>query len=258
MSRPTLSWPVSILAGAGIIIMMLLINAITTPISARPNRQDCADGNPAYPVCQQDTQTSVAKTTFAGSCVDGNSAYPLCASQTAEAAANPSATAGGSNNSGGSSSAASPTFTTTPTATRTATAPTASAAVPTGTPTSTSTRTATAQAAATGGPADTSLPTPTPLIPADAPILICVPGERVEIAGETRPNLPLIVYFDQRAVGGGTSTSTGSYLLRMQLGDEAPGLYLVEVRERGSRTLIQQLGCDVPAFTPTATVPLVP
>lgn len=256
MTRPSLSWPISILAGAGVIIVLLLIHVITTPISARPNTVDCADGNPAYPACQKDTQTSEAKTTLANSCVDGNDAYPICLTQTAQGGSQPSATTGSS---GGSNNAPNntPTFTATPTTTNTATVVTASAPAATGTPTAT--RTATSQSAATtAGPADTSLPTPTPLIPADAPILICVPGERVEIAGETRPSIPLIVYFDQRAVGGGTSTSTGSYLLRMQIGDEAPGLYLVEVRERGSRALIQQLGCDVPAFTPTATVSLVP
>lgn len=256
MSRPNLSWPISILAGAGVIILMLFMNAVTAPISARPNLQDCVEGSSAYPLCQQQTQTSEARTALADACVSGNDAYPLCQTQTAQAGSQPSATTGSS---GGSSNTPNntPTFTTTPTATQTATATTASSAAPTGTPTAT--RTATSQGASTtSGPTDTSLPTPTPPIPADAPILICVPGERVEITGETRPSTPLIVYFDRRAVGGGTSSGTGSYLLRMQIGDEAPGLYLVEVRERGSRALIQQLGCDVPAFTPTATVPLVP
>lgn len=255
MSRPTLSWPISILAGAGVIICVLLISAISSPLgdSAGISFAQERTCSPDYPdACE--TQTAIAR-----ACVLGNSAYPVCETQTAEAAANPSATPSSTSGSTGGSAPSVASATTTPTATSTATRTTTTTVGSPAAATSTPTRTAASTAQATVSPAaDTSLPTPTPLIPADAPILICVPGERVEIAGETRPNIPLIVYFDQRAVGGGTSTGTGSYLLRMQIGDEAPGLYLVEVRERGSRTLIQQLGCDVPAFTPTATVPLVP
>lgn len=273
MSRPTLSWPVSILAGAGIIIAVLLISSLSSPLDSPLNRLLFAQEQGSVTPCPSDypkpcdrataeslvvtqrsqSQTALSESQTARASTCDTEAYPNCVAETA--AAQPSATtgsSGGNNNTTNNT----PTFTATSTATRAATGTAASAGSATGTPTST--RTATAQAAATGSPADTSLPTPTPLIPADAPILICVSGERVEISGETRPNIPLIVYFDQRAVGGGTSTGTGSYLLRMQIGDEAPGLYLVEVRERGSRTLIQQLGCDVPAFTPTATVPLVP
>jgi hypothetical protein len=86
----------------------------------------------------------------------------------------------------------------------------------------------------------------------------CIPGDVIVIEGTADPELALIVTFGDRPVGGGFTRNDGSYRIRLRIGDERPGIYLVQVQERATRNLIQEFNCQVPAFTPTPTPPPVP
>jgi hypothetical protein len=145
-----------------------------------------------------------------------------------------------------------------PTSTRTPTATTTNAATPT--------RTQTTESAQTATPTQTFAPSatrdlPTPTIE-DAKIaesaIDCIPGESISIEGETDPNMALIVTFGERPVGGGFSRRDGTYRIQLHIGDERPGLYPVQVEERDTNDIIQELLCRVPASTPTPTPLLVP
>jgi hypothetical protein len=97
-------------------------------------------------------------------------------------------------------------------------------------------------------------PTVTPALPAGVEALLCAPGSTVSLIGEAEPGLALLVYFDGRPVGGGFSRADGSYSIELLIGNERPGEYLVEVRERNTRDLIERTGCEVPGATPTPTL----
>lgn len=97
-------------------------------------------------------------------------------------------------------------------------------------------------------------PTPTPALPEGVAALVCVPGASVNLVGRAAPGTPLLAYFDGRPVGGGFSRADGGFSIDLLIGDERPGLYLVEVRERESLALVGQFGCEVPGGeTPTPT-----
>lgn len=83
--------------------------------------------------------------------------------------------------------------------------------------------------------------------------MLCQPGSDVIIEGLARPNTALLLFFNERPVGGTLSQMNGRYLAPMRIGRERPGLYLVEVRERDGLTLVRQLACAVPGSTPTPT-----
>lgn len=252
MSRPSLSWPVTILAGFAVLLAMLLIGSFSSgTTTAQP--QQCSKGNDAYPECV--TQTVAAERGFP--CEKGTQTYPVCATQTAQAqtdaAQPPDDDNDGNNNGSGNSQqpSATPTVTSTATFTPTATRTTIATSPTSVTPT-------TARPSATSARAEEASPTPTSLLPAGVETIACVPGETVDLRGEAAPNTALLLFFDGRAVGGGYSLSDGRYRLRLQVGAERPGTYLVEIQERDSRLVVQQIGCEVPAFTPTPTSELAP
>jgi hypothetical protein len=88
----------------------------------------------------------------------------------------------------------------------------------------------------------TSDATPTP-----AGELTCVPGEAITITGYGPPRAAILLYFDQRIVGGGSIAPSGSFSIPMVVGKERPGTYIVTVRVRGSTEVLRELTCTVPA-----------
>lgn len=147
-----------------------------------------------------------------------------------------------------------PTITSTPPGTRTVgVTPTSGATPPTAAPQPTSTL------AVTRGPAQgAATPSPTSALPDGTSVLSCVPGSTVRLVGRAAPGTALLALFDTRPVGGGLSRADGVYAIELQIGKERPGLYLVEVRERATRALVGQFGCQVPGLTPTPTILVAP
>lgn len=186
----------------------------------------------------------VAEVQCSGEYAPPNLGYDDCKrTQTAEAAS-PTATSASSGGGGGSQSA--PTLTPTPTVTRT---PTATAPAVTGTPLPSATPVAT-RPPSQGAVAP---PTPTAALPTGVPALVCLPGTTVTLAGQAAPRTQLLAFFGDRPVGGGFSLADGSYSIDLLIGQERPGLYLVEVRERDGLTVISQVGCEIPGDTGTPT-----
>lgn len=162
--------------------------------------------------------------------------YPVpCQTETAQAQAQPTSPPPAA------TFTPSPTNTPTPTATNGVTPTPATQAV---LPTPTETRIpATATATATS--------TPIPGVEA----LECVPGAALRIEGQGPPNTALLLYFGDRAVGGTTSDSEGFYSLPLVMGAERDGVYALEVRVRGSQTVVDERSCVVPFVTPTPIDP---
>jgi hypothetical protein len=88
----------------------------------------------------------------------------------------------------------------------------------------------------------TSETTPTP-----SSDLTCVPGEAITITGYGPPRAAILLYFDQRIVGGSSIAPSGSFSIPMLVGKERPGTYSVTVRIRGSTEVLRELTCTVPA-----------
>jgi hypothetical protein len=152
-----------------------------------------------------------------------------------------------------------PTATDTPTATSTATV---AAATTTAATTTTATASPTSELPSpTGTATATSVPrgdapslTPTPTLAPDVEVLACAYGVPLFIEGEDAPpQTPLLLFFDDRAVGGDTSDSEGRYRLRLVPGEERPGLYPISVRVRDTRDIVDRLACEVVGATPTPT-----
>lgn len=225
ISRRSLALPLYLIAACGTLIILLMVGALPAPtliaqVSVCP---DPAYPNLSYDNCKRTQQagtSSPAPTSTSGSS-SGNQPPPVV-------------------------------NTATPTATRTVTA-TAATQAPSATLAASATPTATRDPASIP-------PTPTSgsLLPADVETLACVPGETLTLVGEARPGTALLAYFDDRPVGGGFARADGRFRIELLIGPERPGQYLVEVRERGSGELALQLGCAVPAFTPTPTPFIVP
>jgi hypothetical protein len=100
------------------------------------------------------------------------------------------------------------------------------------------------------GPAvatETSTPTATP-----EPDSMECPAEAVtEIAGQGPPNTPLVLYFGDRPVGGGTTNSEGFYSIPLKIVHERTNeTYEVEVRIRDNHKVIRTVTCIVPGPTP--------
>ncbi|MGB9737406.1 hypothetical protein [Chloroflexus sp.] len=147
-----------------------------------------------------------------------------------------------------------------PTATPTATAtitPNASTATPTPniTPSPTVTLMRTPQPTAVPRPTftQTTLPTafPTPTV---SSLLRCAPNDRLELSGTTRPQIALLVLFDDRPVGGGFSDRSGAFRLELRIGEEHVGTHKIVVREREHETIVATYTCETPPPpTPTPT-----
>jgi hypothetical protein len=100
----------------------------------------------------------------------------------------------------------------------------------------------------TDTPEATEEPTFTPT-PTDE--LACAPGQPIVISGSGPPRAPFLLYFDQRAVSGGSIEPDGHFLITLVVGNERAGIYPVVVRVRGSSQVLRQLTCTVPPTTPT-------
>jgi hypothetical protein len=94
---------------------------------------------------------------------------------------------------------------------------------------------------------ETSTPTMTP-----EPDSMECPAEAVtEIAGQGPPNTPLVLYFGDRPVGGGTTNSEGFYSIPLKIVHERTNeTYQVEVRIRDNHKVIRTVTCIVPDPTP--------
>ncbi|MGQ9927578.1 MAG: hypothetical protein ACUVS4_12000 [Chloroflexaceae bacterium] len=99
-----------------------------------------------------------------------------------------------------------------------------------------------------------------PLSAADPVPVACPNGETVFLEGPAPPSEALLLTLNERAVGGGVADRNGFYRIPLRA-NERPGVYPVEVRLRGSRTVVGRFTCfvDVPLDsapqTPTSPVP---
>jgi hypothetical protein len=92
------------------------------------------------------------------------------------------------------------------------------------------------------------MPTLSPT-PVDA--MICAPGVAVEISGGGPARAPLLLYFGERAVGGGSVAPNGRFALKLIVGQERAGEYQVTVRVRGTSQALRTITCLVPNVAPT-------
>jgi hypothetical protein len=225
MSHRSLSLPVVLTIAFTILVAMLMFGVLPSPIAVA--QVDCDDEyrppNLSYDDCKK--------------------------TATAEAGGPRATNTPGSGGGGGSQPVVN---TSTATLTRT---PTTTQATAVTTPTLASTITPTVQRQS-GQQVPT--PTPTSFLPEGTATLVCIPGSVVALVGDAPPGTALLAFFDERPVGGGFSRADGSFSIDLLIGDERPGLYLVEVRERASNATVQQIGCEVPGFTPTPTADPAP
>jgi hypothetical protein len=231
MSRPGVNAPFIFTAAFVILVALLMTGLLPSPVVIAELQCDDDYRPPglAYDVCK----TQVAQTA------------------TAQAAASGTTTGGGTTSTPNSQPAANATATATRTVTATVGSVTPTAGSPQAQP-PTATPTLPSANQANAGPTPTLTPT-APAVPSGAPTLVCVPGSTVRLAGEAAPSAQLLAFFDDRPVGGGFSRGDGLFSIDLLIGDERPGLYLVEVRGRDTLELFAQFGCDVPAFSPTPT-----
>jgi hypothetical protein len=131
---------------------------------------------------------------------------------------------------------------------------------PTETPTSSPSATSLITPSAIPSVPATSLPTtmPAPLqtpapIPTPSNGVMCPPGTEIVFTGEGPPRTALLLAFEQRIVGGGSTDVGGRFRIPLAVGDERPGYYVVTVQVRGTKQVLRQWTCIVPEFTPTRT-----
>lgn len=227
MSRQNITSPISILIAGVVVILFLLAGVGTSAVgrlqTAAPTLTPCLPGDDIYESCLEDqaddlTATADAKTATA-------EAYPYPA--------------------GGATPSATPTAqgapgTITPTLNRTATPTPRGGAGRSPTPTTT------ALASSTPEPSSLDTPTPTPVS-----ALTCTPGVPVVVRGAGPPRAAYLLYFGDRAVGGGSIGPDGTFSARLVVGRERAGEYDLTVRLRGTRQVLLQLTCAVPEVTPT-------
>jgi hypothetical protein len=146
-----------------------------------------------------------------------------------------------------------PAGTGTPTATTTATT-TAGTVAPSAPTFVAPTRSATPILPPTVGPIPTEESASAEVTPTPDNALICAPGEPVLITGEGPPRAAFLLYFDQRAVGGGSVSLSGSFSIPLVVGRERPGSYPVTVRVRGSEQVLRELTCEVPPSAPPTPI----
>src|SRR5262249_60679884 len=76
-------------------------------------------------------------------------------------------------------------------------------------------------------PAPLQTPTPVPT-PSDG--VMCPPGSEIVVTGEGPPRSALLLTFDQRIVGGGSTDAGGRFRIPLAVGNERPGYYTVPVQ----------------------------
>ncbi|HWQ13193.1 MAG TPA: hypothetical protein VNL77_10355 [Roseiflexaceae bacterium] len=103
-------------------------------------------------------------------------------------------------------------------------------------------------AAQTMVPTEPPLPTPQVKLSGTVP---CTPGETITVRGEGPPRAPILLFFGQRTVGGGSAGPDGAFTLPLIVGMERAGEYVVSARVRGSEQVLLEFICSVPPVTPT-------
>lgn len=226
MTRRSLSLPLTLIAAFAVLLILLMAEVLPSAVLVA-QVSSCPDET--YP----------------------NLSYADCKAtqQAGTSGPAPSNTTGSGGTGGGNSQPSQ--ATSTPTITRTVT-------ITAGTSQATATLGASLTPTLTRAPAETAAATPTAELPDGVEALTCMPGETVRLTGEAEPGTALLAYFNDRPVGGGFARPDGQFTIDLLIGEERPGSYLVEVRDRATRALILQLGCEVPALTPTPTRFIVP
>lgn len=102
----------------------------------------------------------------------------------------------------------------------------------------------------TAAPPTATPPPPTATPASQAPITVR-PGQPVRLPVSGPANLPFLIYFDGRVVGGGSLDAYGRGEARLQLGAEDAGVHTVTVRERGTWRLLIEYQITMPPVTPT-------
>jgi len=97
----------------------------------------------------------------------------------------------------------------------------------------------------------------------ELPQLACEPGLTTWLAGTSAAHTPVLLYWDGRAVGGGSSDEAGRWSLPLRVGNERSGMHMVEVRARSNRALVgafqSVVGGNIPTPAPIIALPtLVP
>lgn len=100
-------------------------------------------------------------------------------------------------------------------------------------------------------PTSTPLRIVTPITPEQVientnTVLECRPHTRLVVKGTTDPYSLLLLTFADRVVGGGISYASGGYAIPLVVGDEARGVYRIEIRQRNTNKVIKQFRCSVP------------
>lgn len=76
--------------------------------------------------------------------------------------------------------------------------------------------------------------------------IICSPGRHM-ISGSAPANSALLLYFDDRAVGGGQSNEMGNYQIPLVIEPNIRhGAYALVIRMRENRRIVETLTCVVP------------
>jgi hypothetical protein len=220
MPRRSLILPLTVLGAFAALVILLMLGALPTPIAAQGD--ECATTYPTPGSGRDDC-------------------YRTATAQAPQGYPSPSATSGGG----------APAPQATATISATATLSVTSTPRPTNTAGPTSTPTATRQPQGSPTPSATST-----LVGLET--LVCVPGATVGIRGRAEPGTALLAYFNGRPVGGTFTRPDGTYVIALSVGNERPGVYPVNVRERDTRALVRELACEVPGAEPTPTQSLVP
>lgn len=274
MSHRSLFWPISLIVIIAITLVLIIISVPVGPHVVNASDETlCPTEDANYPSCYK-TQTALASgstsTTNPANIIMGCPTegpnysdlpyppYEECLKtrtalllQTELAGASPTSTSPPSSGGSGSNNATStPTSTWTPT--KTAAPNTTSSATNTIEPTATNQDTSLSETPTVTATLETGDPE------ADTNTISCIPGETIILEGTTDLGPAMIITFGDRPVGGGFRRNDGSYRLRLRIGNERPGIYPVRVEDRVSNEVIQEVSCQVPAFTPTPTPPLIP
>ncbi|HEU4323207.1 MAG TPA: FHA domain-containing protein [Roseiflexaceae bacterium] len=128
-------------------------------------------------------------------------------------------------------------------------------------PTPTDTPAPTSEPAPTNPPLPTDIPAPTfastaTLTPTAAPTplpgdLVGFPGQPLTIEAFGPPNMPFLISFGDRVVGGGQVGRDGRYRVVLTIGGEQSGVYTLTVQERGGKLVLLKRTVYVPPTTPT-------
>jgi hypothetical protein len=103
-------------------------------------------------------------------------------------------------------------------------------------------------------PTSTPIPSPTPVLPTNTPAptatptsqTLCRASDFTILRGVGPPLTAFLVYFDERAVGGGTTDRQGQFSVTLGRLNESPGAHSVIVRNRNTHEILRAVTCIVP------------